>query len=197
MYNLSFNVFITTVGRTSLCDMLLSLKGQLNSNDYITIVLDKKEAAGQVFDYLSKLKFNCTVTLIINNEPLGAWGQASRSKYQNKLPGDFILHADDDDIYTDDAFDKIRKYVKEPDKLYFFKLLYNGFEMWNEGTVKNGISLYHIDTANGVIPNIGILPEWTSRRGGDADFYVSLVKNNFPDYELVDEIIYLKSTSII
>lgn len=180
----SLNVLLTTVGRETLnTRMLPSLVNQLNDNDYLTVVSDLNHDI--VSHYISLFNFKCTVIHIRNNKTLGYWGHPSRSKYQNNLLGDFILHADDDDRYVDNAFDIIRQIVTDRNKLYLFRVDNEGVITWtNLGVVKIG----EIGTPCGVIPNNKNLPDWGCFYGGDGDFYKKL--SNAIPYQFVDYIIY-------
>ena len=180
---ISINVILTTVGREAgLLRMLRSLSGQLLEGDYLTIISDDNH--GYVRHNISFADLKCTITHISNSKKLGYWGHASRNKWQNTLPGDVLINCDDDDRYTEGAFDKIREIVKEK-KLYIFKHEDNGNFAWSiEGLVELG----NIGTSCGVIPNTHDLPDWELVYGGDATFYIELAKR-LP-CEWVDHVIY-------
>lgn len=179
---ISLNVILTTIGRESLKRMLGSLVNQLNENDYLTIISDDKH--GYVGSLWSSFDFKCAVIHIANPVSLGYWGHGSRNKWQNKLPGTFLLNADDDDRYTDGAFDKIREAAKEQ-KLYIFKHEDNRNFAWS---IAGTVDLGNIGTSCGVIPNTNDLPEWKLVYGGDADFYKQLA--TMKECEWVDHVIY-------
>lgn len=179
---ISINVILTTVGRVSLGRMFHSLINQLTEDDFLTVIDDKKtEYTARL---LSIFNFTCTVILIQNSKTLGYWGHASRNKWQNKLPGDYLINADDDDYYTEGAFDKIREVVKEK-KLYIFKHEDKGNFAWS---IDGLIELGNIGTSCGVIPNTHDLPDWELVYGGDASFYIELSKR-LP-CEWIDHVIY-------
>ena len=101
---------------------------------------------------------------------------AIRNKY-NDLEGDFILHADDDDIYMPGAMSHIRKYVCNPTTLYFFNLYFkiDNKHIKTETFYKNKIEINHISTQSGIIPKkINKLGIWGDRYEGDYDFYKSI-----------------------
>jgi hypothetical protein len=177
----SFNVLLTTIGRAELSRMLDSLVNQLSEIDYLTIVSDMNH--DYVRDIINLYDWKCTVLHIANNTALGFWGHGSRNKWQNSLPGDFILNADDDDRYTEWAFEYIRNYVVE-DKLYLFKHQNNGGTAWASHEIRIG----NIGTSCGVIPNNHNLPDWGYFYGGDGEFYVKL--SQMIPYEFIDCIIY-------
>lgn len=180
---ISINVILTTIGRESLPRMLRSLVNQLYSCDYLTIISEDCNVR-MVRWYLNEHDFLANITHIHNYIPLGYWGHGSRNKYQNILPCDYICNCDDDDRYTEGAFDKIREVVKEK-KLYIFKHEDNKNFAWS---IPGKVELGNIGTSCGVIPNTHNLPNWKLVYGGDADFYIELAKQM--ECEWVDHVIY-------
>ena len=181
-YNYSFNIICTTIGRETLPRLIDSFKNQLSSNDIFTIISDTNHDS--VKNMLSKYDFNFKVNHIINEgETLGKYGHPLLNKYINNLDGDFIMFADDDDYYVNDAFDNIKKYVTEK-KLYIFKHKWGDTINW---TTKE-IVLGNIGKCMGVIPNTKNLPMFQEDVFGDGLFYENLSK--IIDYEFVDKIIY-------
>lgn len=180
----SINVILTTTGRSTLGRMLESLVNQLQQHDYLTVISD--DGHNYVRRALSLPDFKCTVTHIQNDTKLGYWGHASRTKWQNKLPGDYLMNADDDDVYVPGAFDVIRSKIGER-KLYLFKHKdEKGLTAWSvHGLVKEGC----VGTSCGVIPNTGDLPVWENRYGGDGKFYEDVAKMMPVQFE--PQIIYL------
>ena len=110
----SFNVVIATAGRPSLQTMIDSIAPQLTERDYLTIIWDS-------LPFAVKLDTNANVIQIVNPEPLGYWGHGSRTRWQNELPGDYLMNADDDDIYLPDSMEVIREHSVDQ-KLYVFKI---------------------------------------------------------------------------
>lgn len=131
------------------------------------------------------LSFNgdCMVVNIVNQEPLGYWGHASRNKWGNAYFGDYIMNADDDDVYVPDAMEKIRNCVKEQ-KLYIFKMTFGDTVYWR----RPSIEMANIGTPCGVYPNRIPIPQWGLRYGGDFEFYDQLSKTIA--VEFCDHIIY-------
>ena len=173
----SFHLLIVTVGRRSLFKMLDSIIPQLKQNDSITIVYDNKDI-GNTFDKVKSMKTICNLNVIMNDETydIEAPQHAIRNKY-NDLEGDFILHADDDDIYMPGAMSHIRKYVCNPTTLYFFNLYFkiDNKHIKTETFYKNKIEINHISTQSGIIPKkINKLGIWGDRYEGDYDFYKSI-----------------------
>ena len=171
----SFNVIITTIGRSTLQRMIDSIAVQLEPNDYLTIIWDSKP-------FELDINTKATVISIVNSTPLGHWGHGSRTKWQNILPGDYIVCGDDDDVFLPNAMSKIRKYCTE-DKFYIFQMAYNGTVLPETHEIKLG----NIGTPCGVYKP-GNLPKWEFIYGGDFEFFKKLSNIKTPVF--IDEVIY-------
>ncbi len=183
----SLHVLIATIGRSSIFDMLESLEPQLSEKDYLTIVFDAKDKDGVFLDVVEYVNtFRCTSSVIMEEKNLGWWGHAIRNKYK-KLPGDFILHADDDDIYAEDAMEIIRKTCTDMSTLYIFKMQYKaGHSIWRTPQIIH----CEIGTPMGVIPSrYNAICSWANAFAGDYNFYTDL-EQIVPTIEFVDHIIY-------
>jgi hypothetical protein len=163
----TFHVLIATVGRPTLQRMLLSLEDQLCENDCLTIVFDGHTNV-PLFD-LSRMK--CKVFQYCEPVALGYWGHGIRNKYAALLePRDFVMHADDDNVYVSDAFDSLRKHCLEITTLYVFLVQFS-----NGSTVGKKMSNAFIDTACGVIPyEYNKNATFQLTYGGDGMFYEEL-----------------------
>jgi hypothetical protein len=194
----SFNVIITTTGRYTLPVFFDSLAPQLTSDDYITLISDKADWHVHVAQVFSHVRCNCTKLLIENAAPLGWWGHGSRNKWQRTLPGAYHLHADDDDLYTPNAFATIRRHVTDlQPRLYIFRMI----RRW-DGIVNliPPMSVKHpsqirpraVSTQCGVIRAVPELyREWAYLYGGDGHFYKDLVESfGYGNVTLVPEVIY-------
>ena len=173
----SFNVIIATAGRPTLQRMVDSIAPQLNENDYLTIIWDCQPIALQIDS-------KCKVITLHNPEPLGYWGHGSRTRWQNELPGDYFMNADDDDIYVSNAMEIVRSHVTDH-KLYFFQYSTQGMHVPREHVIQIG----NIGTPTGVYPNIGDFPKWEFIYSGDGEFYTALSKR-LP-HEFIDKVIYI------
>lgn len=182
MSTYSFNIICTTIGRNSLGRLIDSIKDQLQPQDFLTIISDSNH--DYVKNVLSNYNVNFTLTHIINEgEPLGKFGHPLLNKHINNVDGDFIMFADDDDYYVDDAFEAIRHYVKEK-KLYIFKHKWGNTISWVDKVVRLG----NIGKCMGTIPNTKNLPLFQEDVFGDGLFYEDLSK--MFEYEFIDKIIY-------
>lgn len=182
----SFHVLIATIGKPSLFTMLDSLRNQLEKQDYLTIVYDAEDE-GDTLDELPEhlQSFQCQCTVIMEPENLGFWGHGIRNKH-NVLAGDFILHADDDDVYFPDAFSTLREECTDPSTLYFFSMI--GLD----GTVHTAKPFRYgnVSTQMGVIPQAyNSRATWANRYGGDFDFYKQLIQL-IPQKKFIKKVLY-------
>lgn len=183
MKNYSFNVICVSIGRPTLLRLIKSLDGQLNSNDIFTIITENNH--DYVKNLLSTIKVSYRINHIIDGDgPKHCWGHNLLNKYMNNVDGDFIMFADDDDFYDENAFKNIRESVKEK-KLYIFKHKWNGAIKWDRKVFEVG----NIGKCMGVIPNTKNLPNISCTYDSDGEFYIELSKKM--KYEFIDKIIYI------
>ena len=189
----TFHILIATAGRSSLKNLLDSLKGELTENDAITIVFDgpdKKGKSGYNNSWFSGHK--CKYTVIEQNPNLGMAGHPIRTKYQSILNPEttYIMHADDDDQYIRGSFEKLRKVCVDPEILYISKMEYANDDKLVIPRQNKEIIQADIGTPNGIIPfHKAGKAEWAMRYGGDYDYYNTLQKN-VKKVVFLDEIIY-------
>lgn len=178
----TLHILIATIGRPTLQRMLDTILPHLTARDHLTLVFDgvqptniNVETRGQVH---------------IHYEPiaLGFWGHGIRNKYASLLEKtDFVMHADDDDIYLPNAFTDVRNTCVDIDTLYITKMHYYQFIFPKTPEIK----VNNIGTPNGVIPyELNKLGIWGDRVGGDGDFYVSIAKYS-ENIVFTDHIIYV------
>lgn len=143
----SIHVLLATIGNDSIFNMLDCLKNELKINDYLTIVFDaSKKNYDKVKIYCKDIK--ASVNIIYEETNLGYWGHGIRNKY-NKLEGDFVYHVDDDDIILKGGINRVRKYLKDKDTIYIFKIVTEINEVvWKTPQIK----LNNISTQSGFIP---------------------------------------------
>lgn len=167
---MTFNILIATVGRPSLQRMLDSLSPQLEESDCLTIVFDGHSSIPK-FDIS---KFKCHVQQHHEPVALGSWGHAIRNKYAPLLEKrDFVMHADDDDIYLPGVFGELRKQCVNPETLYIAKM--NVRKIGRIIPEGNFIRINHIGTPNGIIPyDLNSKSTWKYQYGGDGLFYQEL-----------------------
>ena len=179
----SLHVVIVTLGRPTLQRMLDSILPFLNDCDHLTMIFD-----GLPPQIHLNLKTKGQVHLIEENKGTCWPCHDFRNKYALKLEKtDFVMHADDDDYYTPNAFQSIRTTCIDFQTLYIFKMNIVNLKV---APTANHIVHGDIGTPNGVIPyNLNAKGTWGLRHGGDWDFYHSLEICN-PTIEYVDIIIY-------
>lgn len=156
--------------------MVDSIAPQLSERDYLTIIWDCHPIDLQIDS-------KCKVISIQNPEPLGYWGHGSRTRWQNELPGDYLMNADDDDLYHPKAMNHVREICTDH-KLYLFQILHSGLRIPSGKVVAVG----NVGTPCGVYPNTKQLPSWDYVYGGDGMFYEKLAKEL--EVEHVKKIIY-------
>ncbi|MBA3953855.1 glycosyltransferase family 2 protein [Candidatus Dependentiae bacterium] len=193
VYHTSLHFLLTTIGRQSIFRMIKSLENQVKPQDFLTIVFDSKDR-DSVFEAVKTkvTELPCKVNVMWEEKNLGYWGHAIRNKHNN-LPGDFILHCDDDDIYLPGSLDTIRAVCQNKNKLYVFRFRMLGSNVWNEPR----IAMSNIGTPCGVIPSAyNLLSTWEPVVGGDCMFYENLAKA-IGDNKLVfvDYLIYFVKNS--
>ena len=175
----SFHVLITSIGRPSLQRMVDSLLTQLHECDHLTIVYDGvKEVPVLRTEGLAQIHVH-------HQTPnLGAWGHGIRNKYAKKLERtDFIMHGDDDDMYLEGAFEKLRGVCANTDTLYIAKL-------GNDSPPLTYIKTREIGTPNGIIPyDLNSLGYWMMCLGGDGMFYET-IEEKAKSIEFLDIAIY-------
>lgn len=187
----SIHVLLATIGNDSIFNMLDCLKNELKINDYLTIVFDaSKKNYDKVKIYCKDIK--ASVNIIYEETNLGYWGHGIRNKY-NKLEGDFVYHVDDDDIILKGGINRVRKYLKDKDTIYIFKIVTEINEVvWKTPQIK----LNNISTQSGFIPtSINDKSLWAYKYGGDFDFYNGLMKKS-KKILFIDQIIYKKKIDI-
>lgn len=183
MKKYKYNVICASLGRPSILRLIESLDGQLTRNDIFTIITEDNH------DFVKSLLTTVDVSYNINHiiggeRPSGYYGHNLLNKYKNSVEGDFIMFADDDDFYTDDAFKHIREHVQEK-KLYIFKHKWNGSVKWDREVFEIG----NIGKCMGVIPNTKKLPDLKYNYDSDGEFYINLSKTM--KYEFVNKLIYI------
>jgi hypothetical protein len=186
----TFNVLIATIARPSLQNMINSLAPQLKEDDCLTIVFDGHSSIPNF--NLSQMK--CKIHQYFEPIALGHYGHGIRNKYASLLEKrDFVMHADDDDIYLPNSFDQLRNLCTDSDVLYIGKISFSTFKLILPPD--NSIRQNSIGTPCGIIPfenNKKSL--WELRYGGDGGFYINLAKIS-PKIEYLELIMYLATPS--
>ena len=191
----TFHILIATAGRPSLRRMLQSLVGELKSGDALTVVFDghgAKEQAGIENEYFMKFDKGVAVEIMTETPNLGFWGHGIRTKYQGRLKPatTFIMHADDDDVYVEGAFAKLRLQCTDAETLYIarMKTSEGGVLPSTLHTIKRG----DVGTPCGIIPTrIADKSVWKYEIGGDGTYYEMVSTFSKNGFKILDEIIYI------
>jgi len=172
---------VATAGRASLSRMLASIAPQLAARDHLTVISDKGHA--EAAEAVAAVPCACAKRHIANAAPLGGWGHGSRSAWQDQLPGDFHMNADDDDLYLPHAMAVVRRWVRLElnNTMYVFRMVRRWDGVVNlippmavtrpsqirPGTVSTQCGVYRAAPA--------LMREWAYLYGGDGVFFQTLV----------------------
>lgn len=191
--NVSLTILLSTIGRVELHCMLNSLKDQLDCKDYLYIIIDGIQNYCASTEIVNKYKFKCNVNVICEDNNLGYWGHPIRNKYQKNILGDYIINADDDDIFLFNSISLIKTFCNSKNELKLFRFYENYNKkkyIWRDQKIYCG----NIGTPCGLIPNI---PEkmgfWEHKRGGDFSFYNTC---SFSNINFIDKFIYCVKPNI-
>lgn len=168
----TFHVLIVTLGRDSLQCMLDSLLPQLRSEDYVTILFHGHMPKD--FDY-SKGVCGIHIETVIEHETHQPQHNIRNRAADTLEKRDFIMHADDDDIYAEGAFDTLRTLCQDVRTLYIAQM----HDKEKNITIPwyNKIERNNIGTPCGIIPYaLNQNGKWTNEPAGDAEFYLDLAR---------------------
>jgi hypothetical protein len=189
----SFHILIATAGRSTLKNLLDSLKNELLEKDAITVVFDgpgAKEKSGYDDSWFSGHASHHNI--IVQDPNLGATGHPIRTKYQTMLSPEttYLMHADDDDEYIEGSFKNLREHCKDPEVLYIAKMNYSDDTDSVIPSKNKKIVQDDIGTPNGIIPfKSAGNAEWALNYGGDFNYYNDLQKK-VKSIVFLDDIIY-------
>ena len=107
----------------------------------------------------------------------GGWGADQRTLGMSLATGSHISFMDDDDVYTPDAGEIIRRGVEEdPDRVHVFRMMTGGGPIPTGGTrCISAVRTGNIGTPCMVVPNDDRVGEWSQRYEQDGDFYESTI----------------------
>lgn len=166
---------VPTVGRPSLKRTLDSVAGQqLHPDDDLLVVSDGVDTP-QLRQLVAGLDVPCEKRLLIHG-PTHNFGNSQRNFAIRVAHGTHITYMDDDDIYTPDAFVKIRKAIAaNPAALLVFKVV----APWGEvvWTDENVMEQGNCCTIQMVVPNEredGAV--WGLRQGANIPYMKTMAK---------------------
>jgi Glycosyl transferase family 2 len=134
------SVIVASSGRPTLGNTLLSISPQLKPGDELLVD--------------------------INDD--GAWGSTARNRQIERATGDMVMFMDDDDEYTEGAFDAVRAAVEiAPDRVHLFRMRYSHdpHVLWIDEEVRCG----NVSTQMVIAPR-RTAARFSSRYEGDFDF---------------------------
>lgn len=159
----TFSIIIPTIGRKTLQRTLGSITPQRATDDEVIVVFDGKES-----EEVNKLaeSHNCLVANT-GKRSYNA-GSTPRNFGIDKARGDWLLFMDDDDMFTPNAFQVIRKTIvktKLP-TIHLFRMRYiDGRVLWKEPKVTYG----NVGTPMIVLPSFGKQVRWREGIDGGND----------------------------
>lgn len=160
----SLSIIVPSCGRPSLRNTLTSIAHQaVEAGDEIIVVGDGHQP---IAEDLAKRGWGIPCRYLTHG-PTRNFGNAQRTFAQRIAHGTHVAFMDDDDIYTEDAFVKIRKALsKAPSEPHVFKVIAPWREVvWTEEEI---IEQGNCCTVQLVVPNRREkLPEWPLRQGGN------------------------------
>jgi hypothetical protein len=180
---MQINFVCATIGRPTLLRQLWSLLPQLDESDHLTILCDGNDAWGRVSKIMKAVDvadLPLSTNIIVEPTPLGAWGHGIRTKYQNDLPGDYLHHFDDDDVYMPNAVETLKATAK-PNRLNIYRVAWGNTVMWrpepvNRQDPRRRLRVGNTGTQAFLAPNNGKLPPWPPVYGGDGMHIIELAK---------------------
>ena len=178
--NVSLHILIATIGNKTIMRILKSLRSQMDTNDFVTIVYDNKDidnTFSKVTEYTKH--FRCKINIIMEEKNLGYWGHGIRNKYCNIIKeGDFLMHADDDDKYKHNSIGAIKYVVANKPKknLYIFRSVDHKYR-----SLIPKLPIFqrgNVGTPNCIVP-ISIINKgvWRNHYGGDFFYYKDISKH--------------------
>jgi len=189
----TFHILIATAGRPCLRRMMDSLKNELTANDAITIIFDGKGSIAKTGFSNEWLDGHLSKIIVLEQEPnLGYWGHGIRNSYQGLLHPrtTFIMHADDDDVYTPGSFYTLRAKCTDPLVLYVASMYVLSTKVTIPSIYQEAITYGDIGTPCGIIPfEVATKSTWKHNYGGDFDYYDKL-KSKVKRVVFLHDIIY-------
>lgn len=105
--------------------------------------------------------------LIVDVNDDAPWGHKARNRMTERAKGDWIAYMDDDDRYSEGAFEAMREgVVTAPERVHIFRMHYHipGNLLWTEPVLREG----NLSTQMFVFPNIpGKLGQFSDAYEGD------------------------------
>jgi hypothetical protein len=206
---LTFHVLILTVGRASIFRLLDSLEYQLSSRDYLTVAIhavDKENSTASVLPpagavvprrnavgpeaVTARLQRGFKCSYFIQRIKLRPRQHYHQIRQMMKgIPGDFVIHSDDDNYYLPDAFLQIREHAVDRNTLYVFRLGNCSSSIPYTWRLKH-LRIANVDTGNGVIPGwLNDKANWALLYFGDYHYYRNIHKFSINAPVFVDSII--------
>lgn len=170
-------ILIPTVARPELARMLQSVREQdLRPGDEVLLVSDDRHDVAAAYWAAAGLPGR---HVPLSDGPHRDWGHTPRNRSMSLARADYLIHADDDDVFLPGAAARIRAAAAaHPRDFHVFPFIRHRDRhlVGSEGVIAHGL----VGTPNLVHPRVAAHGEWGSVHGGDFQFIASTVARN-PD----------------
>lgn len=103
-------------------------------------------------------------------EDADTWGGGQRDRATSAATGDWLCFMDDDDVFTKDAEEILRRCLQQKATWHVFSMRYgNERTLWASAVQPGAIGTPMI-----VVPSRADLPRWSAYRGYMADYFFAL-----------------------
>jgi glycosyltransferase involved in cell wall biosynthesis len=162
------SVVMATIARPTIKQTLESIGPQLTADDELIIVQD---AAALTLALPAKVYMQCLAPIRLTAfGPTHHWGNEQRQHGISLATGDFIVFADDDDIWLPMTRRIIEHDVRKPVPHFFKMRDPNGLNIWVMPELTQG----NVGGPMAVFPNIpSMIGSYSDRYEGDYDFFRS------------------------
>lgn len=109
--------------------------------------------------------------IIATERPGDEWGDGQRDRAIAAATGDWICFMDDDDVFTKDAEEILRRCLQDEATWHVFSMQYPGED---RTLYASGVRPGAVGTPMIVVPNRDDLPKWSDYRGYMGDYFFAL-----------------------
>lgn len=103
-------------------------------------------------------------------EDADSWGGGQRDRATSSATGDWLCFMDDDDVFTEDAEEILRRCLQQKATWHVFSMRYGNQRTLWASEVRPGA----IGTPMIVVPSRADLPRWSDYRGYMSDYFFAL-----------------------
>lgn len=196
MQPIGLSVVIPTCGRESLRDTLASVFHQKDRDPVQVLVVQDGPITPEVEGTVAGFRKEGMNVHALTHGPTRDFGNSQRNFAYPLCEHPWIVHMDDDDIFAQDAFWKIRNAIREADsgiELLNFRVVAPWREVvwYNRTSVEQG----NLCTIQMVMRKMPHMPHWPKRQGGNIPVFrsyldsLSIYAPDVPPIKFREEII--------